>query len=144
MLSLLVGLQMLRVLRGVAEYGSLQLAGCAAPVYGTVLLTRWIWLAMGLGAERLLRLPERLTPASVVVLGWAGMRGAMPLAAVLALPEETASGAAFVHRDLLAFLVACVVLLSLVLRSLTLPRLMVATGLCKHERQGNARVSVAV
>jgi NhaP-type Na+/H+ or K+/H+ antiporter len=122
MIFLLVGLQMPRVLRGVAEYGVLQLSLYALAVCVTVLLTCWIWLLLGVGLERLLRLPERLTTRSAAVLGWAGMRGAISLAAVLALPAATLDGAPFPHRDLLAFLVARVVLLSLVLQSLTLPR----------------------
>jgi CPA1 family monovalent cation:H+ antiporter len=37
------------------------------------------------------------------VLGWSGMRGAVSLAAALALPLETTAGHPFPQRDLIVF-----------------------------------------
>jgi CPA1 family monovalent cation:H+ antiporter len=50
-----------------------------------------------------------------MVLAWAGMRGAVSLAAALALPAETP------QRDLLIFVTFAVILATLVLQGLTLP-----------------------
>ena len=63
------------------------------------------------------------------VLGWSGMRGAVSLAAALALPLSTDAGAAFPERDLIIFLTFGVILTTLVGQGLTLPLLIEALGL---------------
>ena len=47
------------------------------------------------------------------VLGWCGMRGAVSLAAALALPLTTDAGDAFPDRSLIVFLTFCVILTTL-------------------------------
>ena len=54
-------------------------------------------------------------------LSWAGMRGAVSLAAALALPLETDAGGPFPGRDLVLFLTFSVILATLVGQGLTLP-----------------------
>jgi CPA1 family monovalent cation:H+ antiporter len=54
-------------------------------------------------------------------LGWAGMRGAVSLAAAVAVPLATEGGDPFPARDLIVFLTFCVVLVTLVFQGLTLP-----------------------
>jgi CPA1 family monovalent cation:H+ antiporter len=56
------------------------------------------------------------------------MRGAVSLAAALALPLETDAGAAFPHRDLIIFLTFAVILGTLLLQGLTLPGLVRLLG----------------
>src|SRR5262249_30486186 len=56
-----------------------------------------------------------------VFLSWAGMRGAVSLAAALALPLGTNSGQPFPGRDLIVFLTFAVILVTLVGQGLTLP-----------------------
>jgi CPA1 family monovalent cation:H+ antiporter len=56
-----------------------------------------------------------------VFLSWSGMRGAVSLAAALALPLETDAGAAFPGRELILFLTFAVILATLVGQGLTLP-----------------------
>jgi CPA1 family monovalent cation:H+ antiporter len=51
------------------------------------------------------------------------MRGAVTLAAALAIPLQTDSGAPFPHRDLIIFLAFSVILVTLLLQGLTLPGL---------------------
>ena len=63
------------------------------------------------------------------VLGWCGMRGAVSLAAALALPLTTDAGDAFPDRDLIVFLTFCVILATLLLQGLTLPALIQALDL---------------
>ncbi len=58
-----------------------------------------------------------------VITAWSGMRGAVSLAAALALPLETDAGAPFPERELLIFLAYCVVLFTVVVQGLTLPAL---------------------
>ena len=63
-----------------------------------------------------------------LVVGWSGMRGAISLAAVLALPTTLDSGAAFAERDLLIFVTVGVIVVTLVGQGLTLPALMRVLG----------------
>ena len=56
------------------------------------------------------------------LLGWAGLRGAVSLAAALALPASTP------QRDLVVFLTFAVILVTLVVQGLTLPALIRALG----------------
>jgi monovalent cation/hydrogen antiporter len=64
------------------------------------------------------------------VIGWAGLRGAVSLAAALALPLD------FPERDLIIWLTLCVIFATLVLQGLTLPRLIQALGMPDdHETQ---------
>jgi CPA1 family monovalent cation:H+ antiporter len=60
--------------------------------------------------------PWRIT----LVIGWSSMRGAVALAAALAIPETVDAGGAFPDRDLIVFLTYCVILATLVLQGLTL------------------------
>ncbi len=54
-------------------------------------------------------------------LGWAGFRGAVSLAAALALPTETASGAPLPERNVVIAVTFVVILFTLVVQGLTLP-----------------------
>ncbi|MEZ0541981.1 Na+/H+ antiporter [Fibrella arboris] len=56
-----------------------------------------------------------------VVLGWAGMRGVVSLAAALSVPLLLANGTPFPHRPLLLFITFIVILVTLVVQGLTLP-----------------------
>jgi CPA1 family monovalent cation:H+ antiporter len=56
-----------------------------------------------------------------VVIGWTGMRGAVSLAAALAVPRLTDTGAPFPARDEILFLTLLVIGVTLVLQGLTLP-----------------------
>lgn len=56
-----------------------------------------------------------------VVLGWAGMRGVVSLAAALSIPVMTSAGQAFPQRELILFITFVVILVTLVFQGLTLP-----------------------
>jgi CPA1 family monovalent cation:H+ antiporter len=56
-----------------------------------------------------------------MVSGWAGFRGAVSLAAALAVPLTTHSGAPFPDRNLLIFVVSFVILTTVVVQGSTLP-----------------------
>jgi CPA1 family monovalent cation:H+ antiporter len=80
-------------------------------------------------------------------VSWAGMRGAVSLAAALALPLTTDAGAAFPHRDLILFLSFCVVLATLVGQGLTMPLVIRVLGLesdhLSESEEANARIRAA-
>ncbi|WP_083934982.1 Na+/H+ antiporter [Segetibacter koreensis] len=56
-----------------------------------------------------------------IVLGWAGMRGVVSLAAALSIPLVINQGQPFPYRNLILFITFIVILITLVLQGLTLP-----------------------
>jgi CPA1 family monovalent cation:H+ antiporter len=64
---------------------------------------------------------ERFHPKNMVVFGWAGMRGVVSMAAALALPLMLNKTEEFPLRNLIIYLVFCVILSTLVIQGLTLP-----------------------
>lgn len=58
-----------------------------------------------------------------LVVGWAGMRGVVSLAAALSIPINLADGTLFPHRNLILFITFTVILVTLVVQGLTLPLL---------------------
>jgi CPA1 family monovalent cation:H+ antiporter len=90
---------------------------------------RLLWVPLGVAIPRLLspalRRRDPFPPwSNVLVLAWTGMRGVVSLAAALALPLTTASGAPFPFRDEVILLTFAVILATLVLQGLTLTPLL--------------------
>jgi Na+/H+ antiporter len=56
-----------------------------------------------------------------ILIGWAGMRGVVSLAAAMSIPVYLSNGAAFPQRNLILFITFVVILLTLVVQGLTLP-----------------------
>lgn len=56
-----------------------------------------------------------------LILGWAGMRGVVSLAAALSIPIVLPNGQLFPYRNLILFITFVVILVTLVLQGLTLP-----------------------
>jgi CPA1 family monovalent cation:H+ antiporter len=69
------------------------------------------------------------TNAALTVITWSGMRGAITLAAALALPLATDDGSPFPQRNLIIFLAFSVIVVTLVVQGLTLPPLVRALHL---------------
>ena len=127
-LFVLIGLQLPTILDAVAEIDAATLAGYALATIGVVVGMRFLWLfTIPYILRALDRRPSqaarRMGAAPRVVVAWAGMRGAVSLAAALALPLETDAGAPFPERELVIFLAYCVVLFTVVVQGLTLPAL---------------------
>jgi CPA1 family monovalent cation:H+ antiporter len=122
----LVGLQLRPILDSLSGRSTWTLVGDAAIVSAAVIGTRLIWIFPATYLPRFLsrRIRERdpyppwQYPA---LLGWTGIRGAVTLAAALALPLTTSSGAPFPQRDFLIYLAFCVILATLVVQGLSLP-----------------------
>jgi monovalent cation/hydrogen antiporter len=122
-----VGLQLPAIIAGLTEYSAGQLVGLGAAVSLTVIVVRIVWVFPGTYLPRLLsrkiRANEPPPPVrSVFIVSWAGMRGAVSLAAALALPID------FPERDLILFLTFCVILATLVGQGITLPWLIHRLG----------------
>jgi hypothetical protein len=75
-------------------------------------------------------MPDPRLPA---LLGWTGMRGAVSLAAALAIPLQTDSGAPFPQRDLIIFLAYSVILVTVLGQGLTLGKLIELAGVYDDE-----------
>jgi Na+/H+ antiporter len=111
LLFTLIGLQLGPILDELRGETTGDLIIDALVVTATVILVRIVWVFV---------LGPRDYPA---VIGWMGMRGAVSLAAALALPLETDAGAPFPGRELIIFLAFMVILGTLVGQGLTLPKL---------------------
>jgi monovalent cation/hydrogen antiporter len=125
-LFVLVGLQLRPVVDSLGGYSAGELAGYAAAVSAVVILVRVVWFFTVPYLIRLLdRRPSqrarRLGAAPRFVIAWAGMRGAVSLAAALAIPFTTDAGPPFPARELLIFLTFAVIFATLVLQGLSLP-----------------------
>jgi monovalent cation/hydrogen antiporter len=77
-------------------------------------------------------------------ISWAGMRGAVSLAAALALPLTTDAGEPFPSRDLILYLAFCVILATLVGQGLTMPLVIRLLGLesDRHAETEEARARI--
>ena len=131
---ILIGLQLPIILNGLRGFTNGELLLYGAAVSLAVILVRILWVFPATYLPRMaFRSVRERDPAppwrNVVVLSWAGMRGVISLAAALALPLTTESGAAFPQRDLILFLTFAVILATLVIQGLSLPLLIRALGL---------------
>ena len=120
------------MLDGLDAWSTGELVVAAVSVCAVVVLVRMVWV---LGFVYLRRRTLRMRNATVVA--WAGMRGAVSLAAALAIPLETDTGAPFPGRELIIFLAFCVILVTLVGQGMTLPTLIRALGI--EDDGGDAR-----
>ena len=128
LLFVLVGLQLPVVIDALGDVSTARLLGYAALVSLTVIVLRFAWVFAVLHAPKWIA--RRMSNwRGAVFLSWAGMRGAVSLAAALALPLETDSGAPFPGRDLILFLTFSVILATLVGQGLTLPSVIRVLGL---------------
>ncbi|GAB2961919.1 Na+/H+ antiporter [Micromonospora polyrhachis] len=120
---LLVGLQLREVVTGLDTPGPI-LVGVTAVVLATVFFTRFLWVFPATYLARLVpsaRRRDPLPPSGFpIVISWAGMRGVVTLAAVLALPMTLADGMSY-PRELFVWLAFAVIVASLVLQGATLP-----------------------
>lgn len=144
----LLGEQLPNILRSAAtavhESGRMNpwwLGAYAFALTAGLVLVRFLWV-FGSMRLRLFR-EQRRGEAIAEVPSWrflaaaslAGVRGAITLAGVLTLPLTLPDGAPFPARDLAIFLAAAVILLSLVLASVGLPRLLRDLPTAKDDRE---------
>jgi monovalent cation/hydrogen antiporter len=121
-LFVLIGLQLPTILDGLSGESPGFLLGTAAAISGVVILTRIAWtMVTPLIIRALDRRPSqvarRIGWRQRLVSAWSGMRGAVSLAAALALPPTTP------QRDLMVFITFAVIFATLVIQGLTLPKL---------------------
>ncbi len=126
LLFILLGLRLPSIIESVQQFMSVgEMIGYGALVSVVVILVRLLWqfgpVTIGRIFSPALRFDTGDGWKERLVVGWAGMRGAVSLAAALSLPLVLDSGAPFDGREVLIFLTVAVILSTLVLQGLTLP-----------------------
>ncbi len=97
--------------------------------FGLVLLRFvWVWVSLRISLFKSRALKQAETPKPrfrlVLATSLAGVRGGITMAGILTLPFVVASGAPFPGRHLAIFMATAVIVVSLVLASVALPRLL--------------------
>jgi len=116
----LIGLELPAILDGLGGREPAAIIGLVALVCAVVVVTRIVWVFLSSllpnsPRQQIARRDPRLATRLTFVVSWAGLRGAVSLAAALALPVG------FPERDLILLLTFAVILVTLVGQGLTLP-----------------------
>jgi Na+/H+ antiporter len=132
-LFILVGLQLSLILSELGGRSTIILLGLALAISTVVIVVRIIWVFTVPYLIRALdrrsnQAARRVGARQRLVVGWCGMRGAVSLAAALAIPLELSPGEPFPERSLIVFLAYSVILATLILQGLTLPVLIRRLG----------------
>jgi CPA1 family monovalent cation:H+ antiporter len=148
----LLGLQLRQMIAGVAGHDALHLAIWAIALWAALMAIRlaWVW---GSGYARFhfgwgwAGGTEGPDSRRMFLVGWAAVRGSITLATVLSIPLLTQAGDPFPERDLVVFLAAATIILTLGLNGLTLPWIIPRLN-AKDDPQGpieeaHARVELA-
>lgn len=146
-LFILVGIQLHRQVHWVPSKANLHLLLALLAVVAAVIVTR---LAFMLAGPVLDKLRGRAVSMDLwrerVVMGWAGMRGGVSLAAALAVPLRRDDGSPFPDRELVVLIAGAVILATLVMQGVSLPWLLRRLGLRPADfrsQQNEARLRAA-
>jgi Na+/H+ antiporter len=125
-LFVLVGLQAQTAIRGLSSVDLARALGAVAAVCVMLVAVRIVFLFVAVFFIRTLdrrpaQLLRRVSHRSRIVSGLSGFRGAVSLAAALAVPQALDSGAGFPDRDVIVFVTFGVIVVTLVVQSLVLP-----------------------
>ena len=132
---ILIGFQLPYILKDIPSLSLGRLIIHGLLLSGLVILLRFIWMYPGAWIAKRIRRHLRQqeepapSPRAVFVMGWAGMRGVVALAAAISLPETLRDGSPFPERSVIIFLTYCVIFVTLVLQGLSLPPLIRFLGL---------------
>jgi monovalent cation/hydrogen antiporter len=138
-LFLLMGLQFRDVANGIEDLDAGRVTLTVVVTFVVVLGLRVAWMfSVGPLLRRLIPgepkgEPPELSAGERLIAGWSGMRGAVSLAAALAIPASIDAGTGFPQRELIVFTVFCVIVAGLLLQGLTLPALIRVTGVGRDE-----------
>jgi Na+/H+ antiporter len=133
-LFILIGLQLPNIVDGLSGEPAGQVVGYAALICAVVIAMRFAWTNVITVIIRTLdRRPSQVARRGSwqlrVAGSWSGMRGAVSLAAALALPLTTNAGDPLPGRDLIQFITFSLILVTVVGQGLTLPWLIRRLGL---------------
>ena len=122
----LLGLQLRHMLAAVGHYDAGWLAFLALSLWLVLMLLRmgWVWVSAHLrfllqwGWSGPTAGPD---PRRMFLIGWAAVRGSITLATALSVPLLTQAGTPFPERELVVFLAAATIILTLALNGIPLP-----------------------
>jgi CPA1 family monovalent cation:H+ antiporter len=134
---LAIGFQISSISNELERSTLLSLAAIGLLVSLALIAVRAAWIFLTNARDFLARRRLRVRMAESIVLSWAGLRGVVSLAAVLALPTALPDGGAFPARDALVVITFTVILVTLVGQGLTLPLIIRAVGLARDEDEGH-------
>jgi len=105
------------------DFNNYQMLGYAVVIFVMLLVLRFVWtLLFTKGGRMFGKSSKEAASFKVLILTTiSGVRGAVTLAGAFSIPLYLASGELFPQRDLIIFLAACVILLSLLTASILLP-----------------------
>jgi monovalent cation/hydrogen antiporter len=152
-LFILIGLQLPVIVDGLSGRPAGEVVGYAAAVCATVIAVRFLWNFVVTFLIRAIdrrpsQIARRASWRNRVVGSWAGMRGAVSLAAALALPLQTDAGAPLPGRELIQFITFALILVTVVGQGLTLPWLIrrlgvIEDGTEEEHEELRARLAIA-
>jgi monovalent cation/hydrogen antiporter len=123
-----IGIQIPSALRSISgvDGGLRHALYLALAITGVVIVSRIVWgeittVLIRLIDRRAAQRERRVSWRQRFVTAWGGFRGAVSLAAALAVPTTTLSGAPFPDRGLLIFIVIVVILVTVLVQGSTLP-----------------------
>jgi Na+/H+ antiporter len=130
---ILLGLQLHGLLGGLTRQSAAALVGAATLVSVVVILARLAWVAVATSVQRLLARFSLITYRwggwrNALLVGWSGMRGAVSLAAALALPLALPGGTPFPARSQLIAVTFGVILVTLLGQGVSLTPLIRLLG----------------
>lgn len=123
---ILIGLELPAIVKGLEGYSLYEASKYGLLVSALVVAIRMLWIYPSTFIPRWLfksvrkNEPEPGWKGSFII-GWAGMRGVVSLAAALSLPIMLENGKPFPERNLIIFITFVVILVTLVFQGLTLP-----------------------
>lgn len=128
---ILIGLELPVIVAGLEGYSLGEACVYGLIISAVVIVLRIVWIYPATFIPRWFSSKIRKREPSPgwkgpLVIGWAGMRGVVSLAAALSIPITTSAGIAFPHRNLIIFITFVVILVTLVFQGLTLPLLIKA------------------
>ncbi|MEO8410583.1 MAG: Na+/H+ antiporter [Propionivibrio sp.] len=148
----LLGLQLRRMLTSVDSYAPLDLTLYAFILWALLMIMRitWVWVS----AHLRFRLNwgwsgSRTGPDSkrLLLVSWAAVRGSITLATALSIPTVIAAGTPFPERDLVVFLAAATIILTLAFNGAPLPwlirKLSIDSGEENLQEERAARAEIA-
>jgi monovalent cation/hydrogen antiporter len=132
-LFILIGLQLPTIVDGLSGLPASEVIGYAAAVCAAVIGVRFaynfvITILIRAIDRRPSQVARRGSWRTRIVAGWAGMRGAVSLAAALALPLQTDAGDPLPGREVIQFVTFALILVTVVGQGLTLPWLIRRLG----------------
>jgi monovalent cation/hydrogen antiporter len=133
---ILLGLQVPDVLNSIfsdSAYNNYAAVGYVVLLYLLLMVIRFVWLYLGSKVTKPIKWSSKIKAEkpsllNIMIISVSGVRGALTLAGAFSIPLFLHSGGPFPERNLMIFLSAGVILMSLIVASIALPILTAKNG----------------